>query len=139
MKKEQKLGFADYLVERRKIKQDFFNQVNLIVDWRPISNLINKYYQKGESVKGTKSYDGLFLFKMSLLQTWYGLSDYEVEDRANDSISFSRFVGISLDDSVPDHSVLSRFRTELTKKGAYEKIFKALNKQLDKHNLLVKK
>jgi transposase, IS5 family len=75
---------------------------------------------------------------MALLQTWYGLSDYEVEDRVNDSISFSRFVGISLDDSVPDHSVLSRFRTELTKKGAYEKIFKALNKQLDKHKILVK-
>lgn len=50
-----------------------------------------------------------------------GLSDYEVEDCVNDSISFSRFVGISLDDSVPDHSVLSRFRSELTKKGAYEK------------------
>ncbi len=138
MKKEQKLGFADYMVEKRKIKQDFFNQVNTLVDWRPVSQVINKYYQKGESVTGAPSYDGLVLFKMALLQTWYGLSDYEVEDRVNDSISFSRFVGISLDDSVPDHSVLSRFRSELTKKGAYEKIFKALNKQLDKHNILVK-
>lgn len=138
MKKEQKLGFADFMVEKRKIKQDFFNQVNLLVDWRLISNIINKYYQKGESVTGRASYDGLVLFKMALLQTWYGLSDYEVEERVNDSISFSRFVGISLDDSVPDHSVLSRFRTELTQKGAYEKIFKALNKQLDKHKITVK-
>lgn len=138
MKKEQKLGFADFMVEKRKIKQDFFNQVNLLVDWRPISNIINKHYQKGESATGRASYDGLVLFKMALLQTWYGLSDYEVEDRVNDSISFSRFVGVSLDDSVPDHSVLSRFRTELTEKGAFEKIFKALNKQLDKHKILVK-
>ncbi len=138
MKKEQKLGFADFMVEKRKIKQDFFNQVNLLVDWRLVSNIINKHYQKGESATGRSSYDGLVLFKMALLQTWYGLSDYEVEDRVNDSISFSRFVGISLDDSVPDHSVLSRFRTELTEKGAYEKIFKALNKQLDKHKILVK-
>jgi IS5 family transposase len=138
MKKEQKLGFADFMVEKRKIKQDFFNQVNLLVDWRLVSNIINKHYQKGESVTGRASYDGLVLFKMALLQTWYGLSDYEVEDRVNDSISFSRFVGISLDDNVPDHSVLSRFRTELTEKGAYEKIFKALNKQLDRHKILVK-
>ena len=138
MKKEQKLGFADFMVEKRKIKQDFFNQVNLLVDWRPISTLINKHYQKGVSATGRASYDGLVLFKMTLLQTWYGLSDYEVEDRVNDSISFGRFVGISLDDSVPDHSVISRFRTELTEKGAYEKIFKALNKQLDKHKILVK-
>ncbi|HAF35627.1 MAG TPA: IS5/IS1182 family transposase, partial [Sphingobacterium sp.] len=57
---------------------------------------------------------------MTLLQTWYGLSDYEVEDRINDSISFSRFVCISLDDSVPDHSVISRFRSSLKEKGVYE-------------------
>ncbi len=72
------------------------------------------------------------------MQTWYGLSDYEVEDRVNDSISFSRFVGISLDSPVPDHSVISRFRSELTKKGVYEKLFRAMNKQLEKHQILVK-
>src|SRR5690554_1530576 len=100
MKNEQKLGFVDYMVQRRKIKQEFFNQINQLIDWRPISNIINKHYQKGDSAVGRPSYDGLILFKMGLLQTWYGLSDYEVEDRVNDSISFSRFVGISLDDSV---------------------------------------
>ena len=139
MKTDQKLGFADFMVEKRKIKQDFFNQVNLMVDWRLVSNIINKHYQKGNSATGRPSYDGLVLFKMSLLQTWYGLSDYEVEDRVNDSISFSRFVGISLDDTVPDHSVLSRFRTEMTQKGVYEKLFKAMNKQLEKHKIIVKK
>lgn len=138
MKTTPKLGFADYMVERRKIKQVFFDQMNLLIDWRPISNIINKHYQKGESAVGRPSYDGLILFKMSLLQTWYGLSDYEVEDRVNDSISFSRFVGISLDDPVPDHSVLSRFRTELTQKRVYEKLFKAMNKQLEKHKIIVK-
>ena len=111
MKNEQNIGFADFLTEKRKIKQEFFNQVNLIVDWRPISNIINKHYSKGTSDTGRPSYDGLILFRMTLLQTWYGLSDYEVEDRVNDSISFSKFVGISLDDSVPDHSVISRFRS----------------------------
>ncbi len=138
MKNEEKLGFADYMVQRRKIKQEFFNQINLLVDWRPVSNIINKHYQKGESAVGRPSYDGLVLFKMTLLQTWYGLSDYEVEDRVNDSISFGRFVGISLDSPVPDHSVISRFRTELTKKGVYEKIFRAMNKQLEKHEIIVK-
>lgn len=138
MKSEQKLGFADFMVQKRKIKQEFFNQMNLLIDWRPISNIINKNYQKGESAVGRPSYDGLVLFKMTLLQTWYGLSDYEVEDRVNDSISFGRFVGISLDSPVPDHSVISRFRSELTKKGVYEKLFKAMNKQLEKHKIIVK-
>ncbi len=39
MKNEQTLGFADFLTAKRKIKQEFFNQVNLIVDWRSISNI----------------------------------------------------------------------------------------------------
>jgi len=73
-----------------------------------ISNNINKHYVKGEDVCGRPSCSGIVLFKMSLWQTWYGLSDYEIEDRVNDRISFSRFVGISLDPSVPDHNVLSK-------------------------------
>lgn len=138
MKKTETIGFADLAAERRKIKAQFFHQINTLIDWRPISNIINKHYQKGESVCGRPSYAGLVLFKMSLLQTWYGLSDYEVEDRVNDSISFSRFVGISLDEPVPDHSVLSRFRTELTQKNVYEKLFRELNKQLIKHKIIVR-
>lgn len=57
---------------------------------------------------------------MLLLQTWYGLSDYAVEEAVNDRITFSRFCGISMDSPVPDHSVLSRFRTTLTEKKALE-------------------
>ena len=92
MKKQAAVGFADLAVERRKIKSEFFDQVNKVVDWRPLSAIIDKHYVKGTSATGTPAYDGLLLFKMSLLQTWYGLSDYEVEDRLNDSISFSRFI-----------------------------------------------
>ena len=91
------------------------------------------------SATGQPYYDGLLLFKMGLLQTWYGLSDYEIEDRLNDSISYSKFCGLPLDKSAPDNSTLSRFRTELTQKKVYEKLFKAMNKQLEKHQIIVKK
>lgn len=138
MKKTELIGFADLAVQKRKVKSVFFDQVNTIVDWRPISNIINKHYVKGASAVGCPAYPGLMLFKMALLQTWYGLSDYEVEDRLNDSISFSRFVGLSIDDKAPDHSVLSRFRTEMTAKGAYAKLFKELGKQLEKHKIIIK-
>jgi transposase, IS5 family len=66
------------MVKKRKIKQEFFNQFNLMVDWRLVSNIINKHYQKGNNAIGRPSYDGLILFKMSLLQTCYELSDYEI-------------------------------------------------------------
>lgn len=140
MKIEKKPSFADTIcdVRVRKIKSQFFNQINALIDWRLISNIINKHYTKGECAVGKPSYHGLLLFKMSLLQTWYGLSDYEIEDRINDSISFSKFCGLTLEQQAPDHSTLSRFRTAMTKANAYEKLLKQFNKQLEKHKILVK-
>jgi len=89
--------------------------------------LIDKDYSRGKSATGKPSYDGVLLFKMCLLQNWYGLSDYEVEDRINDSISFNYFCGMTIEQASPDHSTLSRFRTALTKTGTFEKLFRATN------------
>ncbi|MFV0247999.1 MAG: transposase [Tenacibaculum sp.] len=44
---------------------------------------------------------------MCLLQTWYGLSDYEVEDRINDSIPFGYFCRLNIDQVSSVHSTLS--------------------------------
>lgn len=140
MKIQQTPSFADIACDTRvrKIKSVFFNQMDILIDWRLISNIINKHYTKGKSAVGTPSYDGILLFRMCLLQTWYGLSDYEVEARINDSISFSKFCGLTLEQVAPDHSTLSRFRTQMTKAKVYEKLFKELNKQLEKHKIIVK-
>jgi len=123
----------------RKIKTTFFTQINTLIDWKEISRLIDKDYSRGKSATGKPSYDGVLLFKMCLLQNWYGLSDYEIEDRINDSISFSYFCGMTIEQSSPDHSILSRFRTALTKTGTFEKLFKSINQQLEKNNIIVKK
>lgn len=123
----------------RKIKKTFFTQIDSLLDWDNISKVIDKHYKKGKSAVGCPSYDGLLLFKMCLLQTWYGLSDYEVEDRVNDSISFSYFCGLNIDQVAPDHSTLSRFRTAMTKASAFETLFKEINAQLEAHQIIIKK
>jgi IS5 family transposase len=140
MKIEELPSMADVICDFRvrKIKSVFFHQIDTLIDWRPIQTLINSKYTKGMSAIGTPAYDGLLLFKMSLLQSWYGLSDYEVEDRINDSISFSKFCGLTLEQVAPDHSTLSRFRTMMTEKKVYDKLLKILNKQLEKHKIIVK-
>ncbi len=75
---------------------------------------------------------------MYLLQSWYGLSDYEVEGRINDSLSFSYFCGMTIEQVSPDHSTLSRFRTALTKTKTFERLFLSINLQLEAHNIIVK-
>ena len=141
MKIKQDLTLADSICDlrTRKIKATFFNQIDQLLDWKRIERIIDKHYKKGESATGTPAYQGLLLFKMCLLQSWYGLSDYEVEDRINDSISFSYFCGLNIDQLSPDHSTLSRFRTLLTKKKVFDNLFKEINAQLESHRIIIKK
>lgn len=140
MEKQHHPTLADSICDlrSRKIKRTFFSQMDTLLDWQPIEAVIKKYYIKGKSATGKPSYSGLLLFKMSLLQTWYGLSDYEVEDRVNDSISFGYFCGLHIDEVAPDHSTLSRFRSIMTKAKAYEPLFKEVNRQLELKGIIVK-
>lgn len=126
----------------RKAQSQFLNQVDMMIDWRPIRTLINKKYTKKQTnaagAPGAPAYDVIVLFKMMLLQTWYGISDCALEERINDSLSFSRFLGLPIEAVSPDHSTLSRFRTALTKLGLMDKLLDALNKQLKKYHVSIK-
>jgi Transposase domain (DUF772) len=75
IKQDQSPSFADVAVIHRTVSMPLFDRVNSIVDFSAIEVEISKYYQKGKSVDGRTSYPILVLFKMMLLQTWYGLSD----------------------------------------------------------------
>ena len=61
-------------------------------------------------------YPPLILMKCLLLQQWFKIdSDPELETQINDRISFKKFLGLSFDDSAPDHSTFSRFRGRFSK------------------------
>ena len=84
MKKSQLNSFADIASNGKKVKETFFNQINTLIDWRPIEQFIRRHYKPGNGAVGRPSYSGLILFKITLLQTWYNLSDYEVEYQVNE-------------------------------------------------------
>lgn len=130
-------SFADIAVEHRIVNTPLFDRVNTIVDWQAIQRLIRKYYQKGRSVDGRESYDSLILFKMLLLQTWYGLSDESVEENVRDRISFSKFCCIAMDQDVPDSTVLCRFRSALNKHNAFAELLKTINQRMEDAGLMV--
>ncbi len=132
------MSFAGNYVERRTRKNRFFHQIDEIVDWSVIEKEIDKVYKKGLSVDGRPSYRGIVMFKMMLIQMWYGLSDPGVEDMVNDSLGAMRFCQLELEDDVPDHSTLSRFRKELIEKKALDRLLKKLNQQLKNKGLMIK-
>ena len=140
MEKHKDPSLADSICDlrRRKVKKTFFQQIDALIDWNTVKKVIDKHYQPQKRSTGKPAYSGLMLFKMSLLQTWYGLSDYEVEDRVNDSLSFSYFLGMNIEEAAPDHSTLSRFRSRMTKAEAYDPIFQEVNRQLEEAGIIVK-
>ena len=83
-------------VRRDCMKYSFLRQINAGVDWRGIRTLLNKKYTKTQNAIGNPAYDALLMFKILLLETRYGLSDYEVEERINDSLLFSEFPGLDV-------------------------------------------
>jgi IS5 family transposase len=79
------------------------------------------------------------MFKIVLLQQWYGLSDPGAEEAVRDRLSFRRFCGIPLDEETPDHSSIWRFRQRIDKLGLSEKLLAEVNRQLDARGLIVKR
>jgi IS5 family transposase len=79
------------------------------------------------------------MFKALLLQSLYGLSDAELEEALFDRLSFRRFVGLRLEESVPDHTTLCRFRGLLVEAGLLERLFGELDRQLDQAGLILRR
>jgi IS5 family transposase len=133
-------SFADLLLSRRKVKENFFSQINKVIDWSPIRVIIERAYTKGKVISngGRPAYDSLVLFRIEMLRTWYGLSDGDVEDQVNDRVSFSRFAGISLEDVVPDSTTICRFRNLLVSANLYDDILNEFNRQLELAGVIVK-
>ncbi|XWN35282.1 MAG: IS5 family transposase [Roseivirga sp.] len=133
------LSFADLAMQPNNRTHHQLQQINQIIDWKPIENLLTQYYTKGQAQEGRSAYPPLLLFKMSLLQTWYGLSDYQIEDQLDDRSSFKKFCGLNADHPTPDHSVISRFRKVLTQAEAYQLLLLEVNRQLEILGLLIQK
>ncbi|MEQ1814932.1 MAG: transposase [Nitrosomonas sp.] len=75
---------------------------------------------------------------MLLTGIWHGgLSDESVGDMANTNLHVMRFLGLSLEDDVPDHSALSRFRTRLTQAHAWDGLLEKINQRIQEHDIMV--
>jgi IS5 family transposase len=111
-----------------------------------LSSLV-KWYRFEKVLSRTRRLDGpgrpayapLLMFKALLLQSLYGLSDMELEEALADRLSFRRFVGIGLEETVPDHTTLNRFRNLLIEEKLLEKLFAELDRQLDQAGLILRR
>jgi IS5 family transposase len=113
------------------------DRLSSLVKWYRFEKILARLRQP--NAPGRPAYSTLVMFKALLLQSLYGLSDSELEEALADRLSFRRFVGLSLEETVPDHTTLNRFRNLLVEAGLLEKLFAELDRQLDQAGLILRR
>jgi IS5 family transposase len=128
------LGLLDSFMTST-ISNDFLEKLDRALDWKPIEAALHRMYP---ATTGHPPHPPLVLFKMSLLQHCYGLSDPQCEELVKDRLSWRRFVGLGLQEAVPDETTLVRFRQRLVQYGQQEKLLGLVNRQLEQKGLIMK-
>ena len=130
------LSLLDQFIDPGRSKSDrFFQSIDHSVDWEPIEEELSVIHG---SRMGRPGITPLLLFKVLLIQRFYNLGDEAAEDALNDRKSFARFVGLPLDEPAPDHSSISRFRSELVRRGLMDKLIASLTGQIQAKGLILK-
>src|SRR3974390_1754094 len=84
-----------------------------------------------KSPGGRKPIDAMVMFRMLVLQSLYNLSDEQIEYQVRDRLSFTRFLGLGIEDGIPDGTTLWLFRETLAKAGLVDKLFERFGQHLE--------
>jgi IS5 family transposase len=126
-------GFFDLQdrYEQLSAAGDPLERLNAIIPWTKFRPTLNRLMKKArKSNAGRPPYDYVLMFKILVLQSLYNLSDHQTEYQIRDRLSFMRFLGLGLENNVPDEKTLWEFRERLVAKNGIEKLFRKFDKYL---------
>lgn len=132
----KQMTFGDDKYAAKSPEHPTLEGVERFIDWRPMDRILSRAY--GSSM-GRPSYAPRLMLKSLLLAQWFNLSDRDLEFQLKDRLSFQKFLGLGLSDELPDATTLCRFRQRLLDAGLYESLFEAINAQLDKMGLIIRR
>lgn len=115
---------------------DPLERLDKVVEWEYFRDTIEKINKKKMVNAGPKPYDPLLMFKILILQRYYNLSDAQIEYQILDRLTFCRFLGLSLNDKVPDEKTVWDFRNRLIEKGLEKDLFEKFTALLETHGLI---
>src|SRR3954449_6979461 len=120
------LGFfdADKRLQALSARGDPLEAIDHLVPWESFRAEIEAVVLTPDELKkssaGRKPFDAILMFRMLVLQALNNLSDEQVEYQVRDRLSFSRFLRLAIEDSIPDATTLWLFREKLAKAGLIE-------------------
>ena len=102
-------------------------KIDAVVAWVDFREDLEAVWRRpGEARKsraGRKPWDAVVMFKAIVLCALYNLSDDQVEYQIRDRLSFMRFLGLGLEDPVPDAKTVWLYREQLAQAGVIEGLF----------------
>src|SRR5215213_508090 len=138
----QKVALTDEQYKLKRISElgDPLVKLNNCIHWNIFCRILNNALKKeAKGPGGRPAYDYVMMFKILILQEYFGLSDHQAEFQITDRLSFMRFLGLGLLDKVPDQNTIWTFREQLKKKDVVKKLFDRFVKELRKGNFIVNK
>ena len=130
------IGFFD-VAERYAgldAKGDPLAQIEALAPWESFRQRLEAVWrrppQECKSKAGRKPWDAIVMFKAIVLAELYNLSDEQVEYQLRDRLSFVRFLGLGLEDGVPDAKTVWLYREQLAQAGVVEQLFDDFDQHL---------
>jgi transposase, IS5 family len=103
---------------------DPLERLGLVVDFELFRPALEAALERSDRARGGRPpYDAVLMFQVLVVQTLYTLSDDQTEYQIRDRLSFMRFLGLALEDRVPDAKTIWLFREQLTRAGAVQRLF----------------
>jgi len=127
-------SLADSMVVPHEAVKEL-DELNKLINWSRVEQHLSDIHTK---TRGGKAWPPLLMFKALLLQSWYNLSDPQLEKQLARDLLFRRFVELDLSESVPDHSTFWRFRQRLEQDGLLNRLLSEINQQLCEQGLYIK-
>ena len=108
-------------------KNDPLVKIDAVVVWGDFRADLEAVWRRPDEARksraGRKPWDAVAMFKAIILCALYNLSDDQVEYQIRDRLSFMRFLGLGLEDPVPDAKTVWLYREQLAQAGVIEELF----------------
>lgn len=138
-KQKKPMGLFDYEEKLEMIgsRMNNLEKLNQVIPWEMFRDILNQVFRKkGKGPGGASHYDYVFMFKIMVLQRFYGMSDEQTEFQIQDRLSFQHFLCITIADDVPDQNTIREFRERLVEAKAVRKLFRKFDNYLDKKGVV---
>jgi transposase, IS5 family len=138
MSTPRQLSFFDLATRYQALSQhgDPLEALAVHVPWEAFRPTLEAVLHPSKREKGGRPpFDAVLMFKILVLQTLYNLSDDQTEYQVRDRLSFMRFLGLDLDQRIPDAKTIWLFREALTQAQVVEILFEQCEAYLATHGL----